>query len=82
MKNTFEAYIEELDYAKFVFLDLGRFPTIQEDRRKHAAHDAVCDEVAKNFQVLGYTGDLTDRQAIGKFICLKEGRKDLVDWAN
>jgi hypothetical protein len=42
----------------------------------------VCDEVAKNFQVLGYTGSLTDRQAIGRFVCLKEGRKDLVDCAN
>lgn len=82
MKNNFQAYIDELDYAKFVFLELGRFPTIQEDRRKHVAHDAVCDEVVKNFQVLGYTGSLTDRQAIGRFVCLKEGRKDLMDWAN
>jgi len=82
MSNNFKAYIEELDYAKFVFLELGRFPTIQEDKRKHAAHNAVCEEVVKNFKVLGYTGDLTDRQAIGKFVCLKEGRRDLVDWAN
>lgn len=82
MTNIFKAYIEELDYTKFVFLDLGRCTTIQEDRRKHAAHDAVCEEVIKNFQVLGYTGSLTDRQQIGKFICIKEGRKDLVAWAN
>ena len=82
MKNTFKTYIEEIEYAKFIFLDLGRFPTLQEDRRKHAAHNAVCEEVIKNHQVLGYNGDLTDRQAIGKFVCLKEGRKDLVDWAN
>lgn len=82
MMDAFETYIEELDYAKFIFLELGRFPTIQEDRRKHAAHNAACEEVVKHHQVLGYTGNLSDRQAIGKFICLKEGRKDLVDWAN
>lgn len=82
MNNVFKVYIEELDYTKFVYLDLGRVPTIQEDYRKHTAHDAVCDEVAKNYQVLGYTGDLTDRQAIGKFVCLKEGRRDLAAWAN
>lgn len=82
MNNIFKAYIEELDYAKFVYLDLRRVPTIQEDCRKHMAHDAVCKEVIKNFQVLGYTGSLTDRQQIGKFVCLKEGRRDLVAWAN
>jgi hypothetical protein len=62
--------------------DLNRFPTIQEDRRKHTAHDAVCDEIKRNFQVLGYTGSLDNRQEMAKFACLYEGRKDLVDWAN
>lgn len=76
--TNFEKYVEQIDYVKFVKMDLGRFPTIQEDRRKHAAHNAVCEEVAKNHQVLGYDGDLTDRQAIGKFVCWKEGRKDLM----
>lgn len=37
MSNNFKAYVDEIDYVKFVVLDLGRFPTIQEDRRKHAA---------------------------------------------
>lgn len=78
MTNTFKAYVEEIDYVKFVMMDLGRFPTIQEDRKKHAAHNAVCEEVVKHHQVLGYNGDLTDRQAIGKFVCWKEGRKDLI----
>ena len=78
MTNAFKAYVDEIDYVKFVILDLGRFPTIQEDRRKHTAHDAVCKEVSQNFQVLGYTGDLKDRQAIGQFVCLKEGRRDLI----
>lgn len=76
--TNFEKYVEEIDYVKFVMMDLGRFPTIQEDRRKHTAHDAVCNEVTQNFQILGYTGDLKDRQAIGKFVCLKEGRRDLI----
>lgn len=78
MTNSFKTYVEEIDYVKFVMLELGRFPTIQEDRRKHTAHDAVCDEVTKNFQTLGYNGDLKDRQAIGKFVYLKEGRRDLL----
>ncbi len=82
MVNTFKTYVEEIDYVKFVMLELGRLPTIQEDRRKHMAHDAVCNEVTKNFQILGYDGDLKDRQAIGKFVCVKEGRRDLVDWVN
>ena len=82
MKSIFETYVDEIDYVKFVVLELGRFPTIQEDRRKHTAHNAVCEEVTKNFQILGYNGDLTDRQAIGKFVCLKEGRRDLVDWVS
>ena len=82
MEKILRDYIDELEYFKFIFLEVGRLPTIQEDRRKHAAHEAACNEVKKYFQVLGYDGDLNDRQAIGKFVCLYEGRKDLIQWAN
>lgn len=81
-KTVFELYVEELEYVQFVFLELGRFPSIQEDKQKHTAHDAVCEEVRKNFQALGYTESLEDRQAMAKFACLHEGRKDLVQWVN
>lgn len=80
--TNFETYVDEIDYVKFLMLEVGRFPTVQEDMRKHTAHDAVCDEVTKNYQVLGYTGDLKDRQAIGKFVCLKEGRRDLLPFVH
>lgn len=82
MDNVFKKYIEILDYTKFVFLDLERFPTINEDKEKHKAHNDVCDAIRKNFNMIGYKGDLNDRQEMAKFACLYEGRKDLIKWAN
>jgi hypothetical protein len=82
MDKTFSKYVEILEYTKFIYLELGRFPTINEDKEKHIAHNDVCDEIRKNFNMIGYKGDLNDRQEMAKFACLYEGRKDLIKWAN